>query len=50
MSEKDARILDVFAQLIPKLDEKEKATILAFGEGMAFVVGQRRAEEERESA
>lgn len=46
MSEKDTRILDVFARLIPKLDEQEKTTVFAFGEGMAFVAQQRQVGKE----
>ena len=50
MSEKDTYILNVFAQLIPKLNEKEKDVFLAFGEGMASMALLYHAEQERVSA
>ena len=40
MSETDEKILAFFSELIPKLSETEKARLLAFGEGLADVVGQ----------
>lgn len=45
MSEKDKKIAQTFALLIPQLNEIQKANILAFGEGMLFVVNQQRAEQ-----
>lgn len=38
MSEKETKILDIFGKAIPKLSELEKEKLLAFGEGMAFMV------------
>lgn len=38
MSEKETKILDTFGEAIPKLSELEKEKLLAFGEGMAFMV------------
>ena len=38
MSEKETKILDTFGKAIPKLSELEKEKLLAFGEGMAFMV------------
>lgn len=43
MSEKDQKIMETFAALIPQLDEVQKANVLAFGEGMAFLINQQRA-------
>lgn len=40
MSEKERRILETFGRVIPKLTELDKERLLAFGEGLAFKVGQ----------
>lgn len=45
MSDKGKQILDTFSKAIPGLSEIEKEKLLAFGEGMAFVVKQRRGED-----
>ena len=44
MSEKDKKIMDTFARLIPELSDFEKEKLLAFGEGMAFKADQLRAQ------
>ena len=41
MSEKGKQILETFSKAIPDLSEMEKEKLLAFGEGMAFMVDQR---------
>lgn len=41
MSEKGKQILETFSKAIPSLSEMEKEKLLAFGEGMAFMVDQR---------
>lgn len=38
MSEKGKKILDIFSKTIPDMSELEKEKLLAFGEGMAFMV------------
>ena len=38
MSEKDHKIVEIFSTLIPQLNEAQKASVLAFGEGMAFLL------------
>ena len=43
MSDKDKRIMETFARLIPQLSDMEKEKLLAFGEGMAFKADQQRA-------
>lgn len=43
MSEKDKKIMETFARVIPELSELEKEKLLAFGEGMAFKADQHRA-------
>ena len=45
MSEKDHKIVEIFSTLIPQLNEAQKASVLAFGEGMAFLLNQQRAKE-----
>lgn len=44
MSEKDKKIMETFARVIPVLSEVEKEKLLAFGEGMAFKADQQRAQ------
>lgn len=44
MSEKGKKILEAFGKVIPDMSEMEKEKLLAFGEGLAFMVDQRRAE------
>ena len=41
MSDKELKILDTFARIIPQLTELEKEKLLSFGEGMAFSVRKR---------
>ena len=43
MSEKDKKIMDTFARVIPNLSDLEKEKLLAFGEGMAFKAYLQRA-------
>ena len=40
MSEKEKKILETFGKVVPELSELEKERLLAFGEGLAFKVGQ----------
>lgn len=42
MSEKGEKILETFGKAIPGMSETEKERLLAFGEGMAFMMDQRR--------
>ncbi|MBS5145948.1 MAG: hypothetical protein KHY89_10720 [Butyricicoccus pullicaecorum] len=44
MSEKDLKIMDIFARTIPKMSEIEKEKLLSFGEGMAFMIDQMRSD------
>ncbi len=45
MSEKEKKILETFARVIPDLSELEKEKLLSFGEGMAFKAQQDRNKE-----
>ena len=45
MSEKEKQILNTFGKLVPNLSEMEKEKVLAFGEGMAFMVDRRNQEQ-----
>ncbi len=38
MTEAEMKILKTFERIIPKLNERQKDRLLAFGEGMAFKV------------
>lgn len=38
MSEKCKQILEIFAELLPKLTPEKQNEFLAYGEGMAFMV------------
>lgn len=38
MSEKEVKIMDTFAGIIPKLSAEDKAYLLGFGEGLAASV------------
>lgn len=40
MSEKDKKIMETFARILPGLSDLEKEKLLAFGEGMAFKAAQ----------
>lgn len=40
MSEKEQKILDTIAGVLPKMSDVEKEKLLSFGEGMAFVKAQ----------
>lgn len=44
MSEKEKKILETFGKVVPELSELEKERLLAFGEGLAFKVGQQYAQ------
>lgn len=37
MSEKEKQIIETFKKVIPKLNEKERDSLLNFGKGMAFM-------------
>lgn len=41
MSEKEKKIMQIFAVLIPKLSESDKKYLLGLGEGMALKLEQR---------
>lgn len=43
MSEKGRKILETFGRALPGLSDLEKEKLLAFGEGMAFMVDQRKS-------
>ena len=38
MTDKEQKILQTFAEIIPKLSETDKERLLMFGEGMRFQV------------
>ena len=40
MTEKEQKILETFAEIIPRLSELDKERLLMFGEGMKFKVEQ----------
>ena len=42
--EKEKKILETFGKVVPELSELEKERLLAFGEGLAFKVGQQYAQ------
>lgn len=44
MSDKEKQILETFRKVVPELNDLEKEKLLAFGEGMAFKVGQQKNE------
>mgnify|MGYP000386196054 CR=1 FL=1 len=43
MTEKEQKILETFADIIPRLSELDKERLLMFGEGMKFKVEQEKA-------
>lgn len=45
MSEREKKILDTFSKAIPGMSDLEKEKLLAFGEGMAFMVEQKKESE-----
>lgn len=45
MSDKEKQILETFEKVIPDLSEMEKEKLLSFGEGMAFMKGQKKHED-----
>lgn len=48
MSEKEKKILDTFAEVIPKMTEIEKESLLSFGEGIAFKSREIEREKQKE--
>ncbi len=50
LNQKDLRIINVFAQTIPKMSEMDKEKLLSFGEGMAFMVDLKAAQESEKAA
>lgn len=44
MSEKEKRILEVFAEVIPKMTEIEKESLLSYGEGITFAIRKQEQE------
>lgn len=40
MSEKQKKILEAMNKLVPQLSELDQERLLAFGEGLAFIVGR----------
>lgn len=49
LNENERRILDVFASVIPKMSEVEKARTLGYAEGIAAVKAAHTKEEEVEN-
>lgn len=43
MTEKEEKILQTFAEILPQLSELDKERLLMFGEGMRFKVEQGKA-------
>lgn len=43
MTEKEQKILNTFAEIIPKLSDEDKERLLMFGEGMRFKVEKSKA-------
>ena len=43
MTEKEEKILQIFAEILPQLSELDKERLLMFGEGMRFKVEQGKA-------
>lgn len=48
MSIKNNETLEAFGELIPKLSEREQERLLAYAEGMAFMVNRRETAEQTE--
>lgn len=46
MVEKGKRILEIFGKVLPGLTDLEKKKLLAFGEGMAFMVDHRKRKDD----
>lgn len=46
MSEKEAKILEIFGKAFPEMTESEKDRLLAFGEGMALMIRLNREQRE----
>ena len=46
MSEKEVKIMQTFAEVIPTLSDEEKAYLLGFGEGMAAAIKPKPEEKE----
>lgn len=44
MREDESSILETFGKLLPELTEQDKARLMAFGEGLAFQLEDRRRE------
>lgn len=50
MSDKEKKIMEIFARIIPKLSENDKSYLLGYGEGMAARVereGEKAAKENK---
>lgn len=45
MSDKEKAILETFSKTLPDMTETERENLLSFGEGMAFMVNQRKKQE-----
>ncbi len=41
MSDKQKKILEMINKIVPNLTEQEQERFLSFGEGIAFMIGQR---------
>ena len=41
MPEKEKKILEKFAEVIPKLSESDKSYLIGLGDGMAIKIGQK---------
>lgn len=44
MSEKEKKIMEIFALIIPKLSDSDKSYLLGLGEGMAIKVNSQEKE------
>lgn len=47
MSEKEKRIIETFALIIPKLSESDKSYLLGLGEGMAIKANMQEKDNEK---
>ena len=50
MSEREKRIIETFALIIPKLSESDKSYLLGLGEGMAIKVESQEKKSDKELA
>lgn len=50
MTAEEKKILEVFKEVIPKLNEREKERLLWIGEGIALKTEQQEKEQEKQTA